>query len=185
MSRELRGHTIHMGTKPDNNIFKHLLKILLLQEVQTLWATHCTALLRVDDAISTLLSIFKISFFFFCSSFYFTMWLFYDLTAHQSIECHSVLVYRRSHESLLTLYCALFGGRKWLYKYMWSNKEDHLTNPKRQQETQNMNSPMLLTICSWGCAIHTYKKKRRVKRKTPQIKKLLLGTRGPLKKLWG
>lgn len=114
MSRELRGHTIHMGTKPDNNIFKHLLKILLLHEAQTLRATQRAALLRVDDAISTLLSILKIVIAFpfsFFSFFHFTMWLFYDLTAHQSIGCPSALVYRRSHGSLLTLYCTLFGGR--------------------------------------------------------------------------
>lgn len=48
-----------MGAKLDNNIFKHLLKKVLLHEVQTLRATRRTVSLSVD-AISTLPSIFGI-----------------------------------------------------------------------------------------------------------------------------
>lgn len=49
-----------MGAKLDNNIFKHLLKKVLLHEVQTLLATRRAVSLSVDDAISTLPSIFGI-----------------------------------------------------------------------------------------------------------------------------
>lgn len=49
-----------MGAKLDNNIFKHLLKKVLLHEVQILQATWRTVSLSVDDAISTLPSIFGI-----------------------------------------------------------------------------------------------------------------------------
>lgn len=49
-----------MGAKLDNNIFKHLFKKVLLHEVQILQATWRTVSLSVDDAISTLPSIFGI-----------------------------------------------------------------------------------------------------------------------------
>lgn len=57
---ELWGPLISMGAKLDNNIFKHLLKKVLLHEVQILQATWRTVSLSVDDAISTLPSIFGI-----------------------------------------------------------------------------------------------------------------------------
>lgn len=57
---ELWGPLISMGAKLDNNIFKHLLKKVLLHEVQILRATWRTVSLSVDDAISTLPSIFGI-----------------------------------------------------------------------------------------------------------------------------
>lgn len=89
--------------------------------MQTLRATRRAVSLRVDDAISALLSIFEIVTVSFTLPF-FTMRPLYDLTARRSIGCPSALVNWRSLESLLTLYCGLWQKER-LYKYTCSSEK--------------------------------------------------------------
>lgn len=61
-----------MGPKLDNKNMLNPFKNTFITGVQTLWVTQHTASLRVDDAISTLLSIFETLSIFL--PFCFTMW---------------------------------------------------------------------------------------------------------------
>lgn len=145
---ELWGPLISMGAKLDNNIFKHLLKKVLLHEVQILRATWRTVSLSVDDAISTLPSIFGIV------RVVFTL-LFYGLTERRSIDCPPVLIYRRSLESHWPFIALNFGITKSCINICGParQKKPFKEIQKDSGEPETRILRCLLLLYGWGCAI--------------------------------
>lgn len=97
---------------------------------------------------------FKWEFWGFFSPVHFTMWSFYDLTAHRSIERPSVLIHFCSLESLLAIYSlSLVVENSCVNIYMLRKEKTIHKIQKDSRKPKTWTPWCFWLLCGWGCAI--------------------------------